>query len=741
MKASQNIELLLFLFFVTICFNNCTITKYLEKDELILSNNTIIIDNSKENSKELYSLIKQQPNDKILGLIPASINLYNISSKKLGEAPILLNYRLAQKSASQIELFMKNKGYLDAIASYETKTKGQKAEVIYNIQLGNSYTINSYKTNAQRNNNLTLKIEEIFKTSKIKKGKIYNFDVLDNERNRIVEHLQNEGFYKFSKESIYYKVDTNQINKKVDIELVLKFNYGEEIKRNHRIGYIKTINIHLSSNLVGLNSDTTFYGGIHFIHNSKIPSFNIKRLAQKTKLKPKSLYNKYLIDKTYQSLAELNNFKKIEFEFTKTSASENTDTLSTNIYLSEGKKISYSLEVEATNNPQLQEGVSGSASISHYNLLGGSEHLQLKYKGSTNFNDLKESRLILDFSIPSLIGPFKMKGKSMTKTILSASINEQKRPEFIRNSITGSYIYQWKTKKYYQHKLSLINVSYVNFEGQSSNLNNISEYLIAKNYSDHLIPSTSYTVRYNNQDINKLKSHTFLKLHIESSGNILRAIANPLRFDELKNEDGEPILQENGNISYTLNIWNKRNIFTQYIKTSIDYRHYFEIDHKNSIATRGMGGIIYAYGNTDQAPFHKKFIAGGVNDLRGWQTFERPTGSMAPNDTLFTGGAKFISSIEYRFNVIKKLKGALFMDAGNIWEINSNYNNANFRWKRFFNDFAVNLGVGIRYDFQYFILRSDLGFAVREPYESKKWQWEKVSIQNAQLNIGLGYPF
>ena len=741
MKASQNIELLLFLFFVTICFNNCTITKYLEKDELILSNNTIIIDNSKENSKELYSLIKQQPNDKILGFIPASINLYNISSKKLGEAPVLLNYRLAQKSASQIELFMKNKGYLDAIASYETKTKGQKAEVIYNIQLGNSYTINSYKTNAQRNNNLTLKIEEIFKTSKIKKGKIYNFDVLDNERNRIVEHLQNEGFYKFSKESIYYKVDTNQINKKVDIELVLKFNYGEEIKRNHRIGYIKTINIHLSSNLVGLNSDTTFYGGIHFIHNSKIPSFNIKRLAQKTKLKPKSLYNKYLIDKTYQSLAELNNFKKIEFEFTKTSASENTDTLSTNIYLSEGKKISYSLEVEATNNPQLQEGVSGSASISHYNLLGGSEHLQLKYKGSTNFNDLKESRLILDFSIPSLIGPFKMKGKSMTKTILSASINEQKRPEFIRNSITGSYIYQWKTKKYYQHKLSLINVSYVNFEGQSSNLNNISEYLIAKNYSDHLIPSTSYTVRYNNQDINKLKSHTFLKLHIESSGNILRAIANPLRFDELKNEDGEPILQENGNISYTLNIWNKRNIFTQYIKTSIDYRHYFEIDRKNSIAIRGMGGIIYAFGNTDQAPFHKKFIAGGVNDLRGWQTFERPTGSMAPNDTLFTGGAKFISSIEYRFNVIKKLKGALFMDAGNIWEINSNYNNANFRWKRFFNDFAVNLGVGIRYDFQYFILRSDLGFAVREPYESKKWQWEKVSIQNAQLNIGLGYPF
>ena len=83
-----------------------------------------------------------------------------------------------------------------------------------------------------------------------------------------------------------------------------------------------------------------------------------------------------------------------------------------------------------------------------------------------------------------------------------------------------------------------------------------------------------------------------------------------------------------------------------------------------------MGGIIYAFGNTTQAPFHKKFISGGANDLRGWQAFKKPCGSLLNNpDTLFTGGVKIISSLEYRFNLIKKMKGAVFVDAGNIWEI------------------------------------------------------------------------
>ena len=276
-------------------------------------------------------------------------------------------------------------------------------------------------------------------------------------------------------------------------------------------------------------------------------------------------------------------------------------------------------------------------------------------------------------------------------------------------------------------------------------MSNISEYLIAKNYSSHLIPTSSYTLSFNNQNINKLKNHSFFRIHLESSGSILRNLADPLNFDQLRDNENNPILQEDGSPTYILSLWNMENIFTQYIKTSLDYRYYWKIDKKNSLALRTMGGIIYAYGNTAQAPFHKKFIAGGANDLRGWQAFKRPPGTLSATEgRLYTGGIKLITSVEYRFNLIKKLKGAIFMDAGNIWEISTNNSEneaANFKWDRFLDEIAVDVGFGLRYDFKYFILRSDLGFAVREPHESKPWQWGKVKINDSQLNIGLGYPF
>ena len=318
------------------------------------------------------------------------------------------------------------------------------------------------------------------------------------------------------------------------------------------------------------------------------------------------------------------------------------------------------------------------------------------------------------------------------------------RPEFTRNSISGSYSYQWTTRQKFQNKLSLFNLSYV-ISRRCTNLNNISEYLIAKDYSSHLIPTSSYSLSYDNKSKNQLKNYSFFRFHVESSGSLLRSLARTFNFNQLKNEEGIPILQENGNATYTINMWNNENIFTQYIKTSLDYRYYWKMNQKNSIAFRTMSGLIYAFGNTNQSPFHKKFIAGGANDLRGWQAFKRPTGSLANNsDTLFTGGIKLITSLEYRFSLIKKLNGSVFIDAGNIWEISSNnneYEQANFKWNRFLNEIAVDIGFGLRYDFKYFILRTDLGFVVRDPSESEKWKWRELNIRNSQLNIGLGYPF
>ena len=759
MKAKFNIQLSLILICIVLCLSNCSTSKHLANEQYLLTKNIIVQNNRKIKNKEPYALIQQKPNKKILGLIPIYLNIYNLAPKidkdhyfkKIGESPTILNHRLTKKSANQIELYYKNKGYLDASVSYQIVKKKHKANVIYRLNTGLPYFINKITINPNIKKNIAESIQNI--STEINKGDIYNFNHLEEQRSILASKLQNQGYYKFNKEFIYFLADTNQISKEIALELVIKSMKKTEddskIQNEYRQGIIGGVNVFIEPiNYTG-NQDTITTDGINFIFNKDTPLFNLKRLTKKILIRPGIPYNKGVFDKSYEALSELKNFKKISFEFSRISTDDNKDILVSNIFLTSGNKIAYSVELEATTNPELKEGISGSASLSHYNILNGAEHLQLTFKGSNNFRNIKENGAVINLTIPSLISPIQLNQilnkTSKTKTIFTASIIEMKRPEFTRNSISGSYSYQWTTRQKFQNKLSLFNLSYVNFEGDASNLNNISEYLIAKDYSSHLIPTSSYTLSYDNKSKNQLKNYSFFRFHIESSGSLLRSLARPLNFNQLKNEEGIPILQENGNATYTINMWNNENIFTQYIKTSLDYRYYWKMNQKNSIAFRTMSGLIYAFGNTNQSPFHKKFIAGGANDLRGWQAFKRPTGSLANNsDTLFTGGIKLITSLEYRFSLIKKLNGSVFIDAGNIWEISSNnneYEQANFKLNRFLNEIAVDIGFGLRYDFKYFILRTDLGFVAREPSDNDKWKWQELNIRNSQLNIGLGYPF
>jgi outer membrane protein assembly factor BamA len=759
LQALSKIKYIILFVVISSSLVNCSSSKYIGDHQFLLSKNILIENGEKKNIKELSALIKQQPNKKILGVIPLYLIVYNLSKegkdnnyfKRIGEPPVLLNHRLARKSSTQIELYYKNRGYLDAIANYNVKKHKNKARVIYSIMSGKKYKLNKIKVSPTKNKNIELLIDDVLKNSKIQKGNSYNFKELEEERVRISDRIQNKGFYQFNKEFIYFLADTNQLNHTVDLNVMVKNVETEELgtilKQPHKIGVIEEINIYLDYQ-DSLPTNTLKFEGVIYTYHGDKQTFNLNRISEKMLLKKGMHYNKNLVTKVYESLSELKNFKKIDIQFKELNSTNKTSNLSADFYLKTGKKIAYSIEAEATSNPTLNEGVSIAASISHYNIFKGSEHLQLTYKGSNNFNNINENGMALNLTIPSLISPIKFKRvmnkNYRTSTVLSLVVSKQERPEFTRNTITGNFGYQWKTNLSQQHKFSPFTISYVNFEGDSTDLSQISEYLIAKNYSNHLIPSSSYTFSFSNLNLTKLKNHTFFKFYIESSGSILNALAKPLNFNKLKDDTGTDILQNNGKPSYTLKLWNNENIFTQYIKTSLDYRYYWEIDKKNNIALRVMGGVAYAFGNTNQVPFHKKFSAGGPNDLRGWRAYKRPTGMQLASDTLYTGGLKLLTSLEYRFNVINKLKGAVFMDAGNIWELEVNnaiHEAANFNWADFTSEIAIDVGFGLRYDFQYFILRTDIGFPVREPNLGTQMQWDKLNFKDSQLNIGLGYPF
>jgi outer membrane protein insertion porin family len=184
------------------------------------------------------------------------------------------------------------------------------------------------------------------------------------------------------------------------------------------------------------------------------------------------------------------------------------------------------------------------------------------------------------------------------------------------------------------------------------------------------------------------------------------------------------------------------------------------------LALRAYGGAGWAYGREGNGweqtlPFYKAFFAGGPNSMRGWQVRQLGLGSSKFYDTL--GGGKFFDrfgdiqlegNIEYRFLIGTifggvKLKSAVYMDAGNIWnrhQIDSARRDvgSDFAFNRFYDELAVDAGTGLRLDFfDHFLMRFDWAYKIRDPqslYYSDRWFYN-MSPLNGQFQLDIGYPF
>ena len=185
----------------------------------------------------------------------------------------------------------------------------------------------------------------------------------------------------------------------------------------------------------------------------------------------------------------------------------------------------------------------------------------------------------------------------------------------------------------------------------------------------------------------------------------------------------------------------------------MDYRKYIIANKENILAIRFYSGISYAYGNSRQMPPQKQFFSGGTNGIRAWNPFSLGPGAYqsTENENYFLGDIKLEANIEYRFPLFNvgsyRMKGALFIDGGNIWSIREDdYDNSLFT-NNFLNEIAIGTGFGLRYDVNFVIFRLDLGIPLKNPYIGENnSKWIKEPIKNAfngnvVLNLGIGYPF
>jgi outer membrane protein assembly factor BamA len=696
--------------------------------------------------------------------------------QEIGEAAVALDTFYTKVSTEQIKKYFYNNGFFNAHIrdsvvfnphnSKKPKMK-KRAHVYYLISAGEPYHVR----------NVTYKIDDpelqkyIFDDSaacKIKPGQRYQEELISAERERIYKYLINHGYFEFAQDYVYFLVDTNlkRINK-LDVKIgVKKFAYKEErngkdtiLFRNHIRYFINNVYLITDYNpyIKTDYKDTTvfLYKGKKniFLHNGKM-SFRKSVLTNLVSIAPDSLYSYSTAEETYRRLSDLKGFKNINVVYDKAPGTGNR--LDVVIQMTPIMKQAFTTEVEGTNTSG-NLGIAGSLVYLNRNVAHGAELLEIKLKGGLtaqkNFGtdptlDPSKGYLFntaqfgpeVNLYFPRMFFPMNFiyrhwGPEAAPKTVFTSSANYQKRPEFGRTLINLSYGFQWKNKyssfSWIPVEASVINVSEMTASFQQQ-LENSNDYFLKNSFVDHITIVTRGSWMYNNQNKPKARALTFLRVSLESSGNLLREIFS---YSKAPTDDSG---------RYTI----AGIPFAHFYKGEVDYRYYIPVRKTNRLVLRTYFGLGIARINLPVLPYEKSFFAGGPNSVRGWKAR-----SLGPGGNDGSGSANFDklgdiqmeANIEYRFNIYKMFNGALFSDFGNIWLRQEDVNKplAHFEAGRFYREIAMSSGIGLRADFSFFIIRLDAACKIYDPIYAigNRWTFDKKPLKGTVVNFGIGYPF
>ena len=725
---------------------------------------------------------------------------FNKWLKETGEAPVIVNDSLSKKTAKRLEDYYWNNGWLDVKTDFETiRNDNQRASVTYKVITGEPYIIDSLSTNIE-----TPVIDSLYQNSLseslIKPNKQYKTNDGLAERDRITDMLRNSGVYHFSQDNILFKMDSIGKTKKINIELYISEKpirkEDTTLYEPFKIYKVKDVNIYTNNAFEDKDipiKDTTFYNGYNIYSKEKL-RFNSKMLTDAVFIKPKTLFRDKNKSLTSRRISNLKTFKYPKIEYVENTADT---TLTANIYLTPLKRFSLGFSAEASQSNIQTIGFSLNPSLLMRNVFKGAETLELSgiasigaSKDGSNerdqFFDINEIGANLRLTIPRLFSPFnteKIIPSSMfPSTRISLATTSQTNVGLDKQTATGTFNYRWFPNNKVSNRLDVFNVQFVKnlntgnyfnvYENSFNSLNTIAinsgyinsgETLALPNQAnlfiadatsgnvsgitttdlqtvkainerkerlteENLILATNFSYTKDRRDNLFDNDFSIFRLRLELAGNVLAATSNMLG------------LQKNNNDKYELfNV-----AFSQYVKTELDYVKYWDLGAKNVIAIRSFFGIAIPYGNSTNIPFAKSFFGGGANDNRAWSAYNLGPGSTQSVNEFNEANMKIALSAENRFNLFGALNGALFVDAGNIWNVLDDVDDdaSTFNAISSIKDIAVGSGFGLRYDFNFFILRGDIGFKTYDPAYNEGNRWFKdYNFANAVYNIGINYPF
>lgn len=786
--------LLLAVLFIT---SGCSNTRFLNKGEILHNKVKIKLDSDIKLKRpadikyELDRVSRPKLNKKRFGL-KVNLWLYNKGNKeptgikftdglrrwakeKVGESPVLLDSSYLETSSRLMETWLFNHGYYNSKVDYRTKVKRKRATVVYEVKIKEHFHIQDVHYPKDSSEVSTI-VRNNVRFPEIKEGDSFNVDKMQGERDRIARQLNDRGYYDFNKDYITFAIDSFANKQTLDLYTQVK---PPDNGAEHEVYYIDNIYINDDYFLLPDDEmiyDTTFYKGFHYI--TARGRFKKDMMIDQITFSRGELYSYTKRRETLNNFLQLGVFKFVNIKYEKKRSPWGENLLDVVIYLTPGKKMKYTIENEWNNRTSdiiVNDQVLGTALTGSYenrNTFRGAERFTFSLYGGVEFNlnrnegepavssingnasaNLKIPRFILPVPKRILSDRIKLWLKQTdVKTNLGVSlyfrreIPGENQSTFTLAGADFTFGYDWTRNRVHRHIFNPIQLIYAQVMNTNAIFDDLLEQNVgfAKSLENKFIPGGSYTYIYSNLPLRKYSNRYFtVRSKIEIAGNSVNGVERLLDAIGVLANDVDTFLGFP---------------YAQYVRVEGDYRTYWTYSNQTSIAFRGYLGLGYAYGNSDLVlPYIRQFYSGGSTGVRAFTIRGIGPGSFAPQeddpDSQYdrTGDFKVEANLEYRFPIWSYFKGALFVDAGNVWSIRTtDLDGGKFEASEFVNEIGVGGGFGLRVDFSYFIIRADLAIPFHKPFlpKGERWTIDDVQLRDSEwrkdnivLQIGIGYPF
>lgn len=729
--------------------------------------------------EELEAVLACEPNGALFGSssvrspFPIGLWVWNAFSRSegkfgkwitrtFGKEPVLMSDANGALRSTVAQSVLHNHGYFHGKVGYDeiTQRNPKKGKIRYNVEMNHLYTIDSveYTGFPAVSSNL---IKQTMDDAIIRSGTPFSVAALDAERSRISHLFRNNGYYYYQPSYASYLADTLMMPGKVRLRFQLADGIPEKAKHKWYIGRVgltfKRFVTDIPTDSVKKNKFTVYFNG-------RRPPIRTAVVGREINIRKGQTFCYDDLLETENKISSSGLFSMVNFTLTPRDSLQTCDTLDLNISCIFDKKYDFYIETNMHGRTTGRMGPELVLGLTKRNIFRGGETFDINMHGLyewrttkklVDYSDMATYKVGIDASLtfPRIVTPFNIlnsqrralnqrrREKNLRRkhyvspptTMLKLGFDIESRSDYFRmHTASGELTYKWQSTPTSTHRLSPLTVVY-QFKNKITHL------------FDSIVGNSAYlTQALSDQFVNKL---TYTYTYSSPKGT-----RNPIAWETTVSEAGNIV-----SLSFMLTgrKWTERgkqlfkNPYAQFLKISTDFVKRWRFGEKTSLVAHLNAGGIWSYGNNTYSPFSEQFFVGGANSIRAFPVRSVGPGRTIPDNSdlnylLQTGDIKLLANLEYRFNIFGSLNGALFIDAGNVWNISSDsMDNERFKLNKLPRDLALGTGFGLRYDLEFLVLRIDWGFALHSPYNTGNHGYFNIrGFRNMQsLNFAVGYPF